>query len=419
MNETNAPSPGTPSGGGNGRRNFLLTGLAAIVAIAAAGYGIYYFSHGRWFESTDDAYTHGDIVQVTSLVPGTIVEISVEDNTLARAGQTLVRFDPNDSEVALAQAEATLARTVRHVRGLYANVGSQSADLAARKVALDRARADVERRRGLDASGAIAKEDLAHALAALESAERAFAVSREQLSSTRALIDNTSIATHPDVKAAASALRRAYLDYARSALQAPVAGYVMQRYAQLGQRVTTGTTLMSLVPLERLWVEANFKETQLKHMRIDQPVTVRSDLYGDDVIYHGRIASIGIGTGSAMSLLPAQNATGNWIKIVQRVPVRIALDTRELKEHPLRLGMSMHVSVDMRDLSGPVLSSSDPLNSAYTTLVYQKQLVDAEARIDEIVRLNSRAIAESGRARSSSARTVHEYGLPPDQPDTM
>ncbi|MFY9327835.1 MAG: efflux RND transporter periplasmic adaptor subunit, partial [Georgfuchsia sp.] len=338
-------SSATPANDNNGRRNFLLKGLAIIIAIAAVGYAVWYFLHGRWYENTDDAYAHGNIIEVTPLVSGTIVEISVDDNMLAKAGQSLVKFDPNDSRVALQQAEAALARSVRQVRGLYANVGGQSADLAVKQVALDRARADVERRHGLDVSGAISREDLAHTQAVLESAERALMVSREQLATTSALTDDTSIATHPEVKAAASVVRKAYLDYARSTLRASVTGYVTRRSAQLGQHVTTGTSLMALVPLDQLWVDANFKETQLEHMRIGQPVEVRSDLYGGDVIYHGRIASLGIGTGSSMSLLPAQNATGNWIKIVQRVPVRIALDAKELNEHPLRIGLSMHVEV--------------------------------------------------------------------------
>ena len=395
-----ATSSATPANNGNGRRNFLLTGLALIIAITTIGYGAWYFLHGRWYERTEDAYANGNIVEVTPLVSGTIVEISVDDNMLVKAGQALIRLDPNDSRVALEQAEASLARTVRQVRGLYANVGGQSADLAAKQVALDRARDDVQRRRGLDASGAIAKEEMAHTQAALEAAERTLVMSREQLATTSALTDDTSIATHPEVKAAASMLRKAYLDYARSTLQASVTGYVTQRSAQLGQHVTTGTPLMALVPLDRLWVDANFKETQLEYMRIGQPVEVRSDLYGGDVIYHGHVASLGIGTGSSMSLLPAQNATGNWIKIVQRVPVRITLDAKELNEHPLRIGMSMQVEVDMHDRSGPVLAQSPADKPAYTTSIYQQQLVEANTRINEIIRANSGSVTTVPRTHS-------------------
>lgn len=378
---TTTPTP-------NGRRRFLLLGLATLVVLAAIGYGIYYFVHGRWFESTEDAYANGNIVEITPQVAGTIVEIGVADNMLVTAGQTVVKLDPNDSAVALQQAEALLARSVRQVRGLYANVEGQSADLSAKEVALAKARADLERRRGLDVTGAISKEDLVHLQAAVEAAQRAVDISREQLTTTRALIEDTSVTTHPEVKVAAAAMRKAYLDYARSTMRAPIAGYVTQRSAQVGQRVAPGMPLMALVPLDRLWVDANFKETQLEHMRIGQPVEVHSDLYGNDVVYHGRVVSFGIGTGSAMSLLPAQNATGNWIKIVQRVPVRIALDPKELRAHPLRIGLSMDVEVDMHDRSGPTLTQSPAGKPIYATDIYAQQIADADARINAIIQDN-------------------------------
>ena len=386
---------------GNNRRRMLLIGLVTILVVAAIISVAYYYLHGRWFESTEDAYANGNVVMVTPLVSGTIVEIGAEDNTLVKAGQALIKLDPNDSQVALDQAEAALARAVRQVRGLYANVEGQIADVAAKQVALDRAHDDVERRRGLEVSGAIAKEDLAHMQAIFESAARALAMSREQLATTRALTENTAITTHFEVKAAASAVRKAFLDYSRSTLLASVNGYVTQRSAQLGQHVAVGLPLMALVPLEQLWIDANFKETQLEHMRIGQPVEVKSDVYGGSVVYHGRVASLGIGTGSAMSLLPAQNATGNWIKIVQRIPVRIALDPKELNEHPLRLGMSMHVEVNMHDRSGPVLSQSTVDKPAYTTAVFAQQLADAEARINTIIRANSGAAASAPHPNNS------------------
>ena len=398
MSDTTTPSsaPNAP----NRLRRLLLIGLATIIVVVAIGYTAYYFLHGRWFESTEDAYANGNVVDVTPLMSGTVVEIGAADNTLVKSGQALVKLDPSDSRVALDQAEATLARTVRQVRGLYTNVEGQSADLAAKEVALARAKADVERRHGLDTDGAIAKEEVAHYQAVLEAAERAVTMSREQLSGTRALTDETSVATHPEVKAAASAYRKAYLDFSRSTLQAPVTGYITQRSVQLGQHVSVGTALMALVPLDQLWVDANFKETQLEHMRIGQPVELRSDVYGSDVTFHGHVLSLGIGTGSALSLLPAQNATGNWIKIVQRVPVRIALDAKELNEHPLRLGYSMHAEVNMHDQSGPMLSQSTPDKPAYSTSVYQQQLTDAEARIKEIIRSNSGPVTVVHQAHS-------------------
>jgi membrane fusion protein (multidrug efflux system) len=285
---------------------------------------------------------------------------------------------------------------------MYSNVEGQSADLASKQFALQRAREDVERRRGLDATGAIPKEELAHAQSALDEAERAVVVAREQLATTQAMTDDTLLATHPDVRAAAAGVRQAYLNYARSILQAPVTGYVTQRSAQVGQHVNVGLPLMALVPLEQIWVDANFKETQLEHMRIGQPVEVHSDLYGSDVTYHGRVESLGIGTGSSMSLLPAQNATGNWIKIVQRVPVRIALDSKELGEHPLRIGLSMHVVVDMHDRSGPMLSRSTPGRAVYSTKIYEQQLADADARILAIIRGNSGRVVPAGETKKPS-----------------
>jgi membrane fusion protein (multidrug efflux system) len=289
---------------------------------------------------------------------------------------------------------------VRQVRGLYANVDGQTADLAVKQVALARAREDVARRHGLETTGAIAKEEYAHSESTLESAERALTASKEQLAGTRALIDETTIATHPDVKAAASNLRKAYLDYARSTLQASVTGYVTQRSAQVGQHVSAGLPLMALVPLDQMWVDANFKETQLQHMRIGQPVELHSDFYGSDVTYHGRVSSLGIGTGSSMSLLPAQNATGNWIKIVQRVPVRISLDAKELTEHPLRLGLSMQVEVNMHDRSGKMLTDSSIDKPVYATQIYTRQLVDAEALIKGIIHANAGSQAAGARNAS-------------------
>lgn len=385
----------------NGRRRFLLLALAVLVVVAAIGYGIYYFVHGRWFESTEDAYANGNVIEITPQVAGTIVEIGAADNMLVTAGQPIVKLDPNDSAVALQQAEAALARTVRQVRGLYANVEGQSADLAAKEVALAKARADLERRRGLDTTGAVSKEEILHLQTAVEAAQRAVDVSREQLTTTRALIEDTSVATHPEVKAAAAAMRKAYLDYVRSTMRAPVAGYVTQRSAQVGQRVSPGMPLMALVPLDQLWVDANFKETQLAHMRVGQPVEVHSDLYGSDVTYHGRIESFGIGTGSAMSLLPAQNATGNWIKIVQRVPVRIALDPKELRQHPLRVGLSMHVEVNMHDRSGPMLTQSPSDKPIYATDVYTQQIAEADARISAIIQDNLGLAARHGHSKHS------------------
>ena len=219
------------------------------------------------------------------------------------------------------------------------------------------------------------------------------------------MVDNTALLTHPEVKAMAAAYRRAYLDYSRSRLQAPVSGPIAQRSVQIGQRVQAGVPLMAVVPLDQIWVDANFKETQLRHMRIGQPVTLQSDLYGSDVIYHGKISGLGVGTGSAFSLLPAQNATGNWIKIVQRVPVRIALDPKELQEHPLKIGLSMHVEVDMHDQSGPMLAQAVEGQPALSTDIYAGQLDEAEQRIAHIIEDNAGATRDRlANARNGKSR---------------
>src|SRR5690606_23740506 len=292
---------------------------------------------GRWHVDTDDAYVQGNVVGVTPQVGGTVVAIHAEDGMRVEAGQVLVELDPSDATVALEQAKANLAATVRQVRGLYAAVDAGRAGMRARQVAVERARADVARRTGLVASGAVSQEELAHARNELAAAQAALATAREDLVRNRALVDATSVASQPQVQAAAAQLRAAYLALQRARIVAPVSGYVAQRRAQLGERVQPGAALMSVIPLEQVWVEANFKETQLEKMRLGQPVVLTADVYGDAVEYHGRLASLGLGTGSAFSLLPAQNASGNWIKIVQRVPVRIELDGAQLAAHPLRL----------------------------------------------------------------------------------
>lgn len=375
----------------NGRRRLLLSALALAVLAAGASYTAWYLLHGRWFESTEDAYANGNVIQITPQLGGTVVAIGADDYGRVKAGQTLVELDPAETRVALEQAEAALARTVRQVRGLYSNAGSLAADVEAKKIALERARADLARRQGLAATGAIPQEELAHAREGVEAAQSAFSATEHQLGTSRALVDDTALADHPDVRAASAVLRKAYLDYARSTLKAPVAGYLAQRSVQLGQRVQAGAPLMTLVPLDQLWVEANFKETQLAQMRIGQAVTLHSDLFGSDVEYHGRIAGLAMGTGSAFSLLPAQNATGNWIKIVQRVPVRIALDPTELRGHPLRIGLSMSVEVDLHDRSGAMLAQSAAVKPVASTSVYAQQLVEADAKIAAILRANSGA----------------------------
>ena len=374
------PAPAT-----NGKRRRALFLLAIVVLLAGIAWLAYYLLVARWHQDTDDAYVQGNIVTITPQVMGTVVGINAEDGMRVHTGQVLVQLDPNDAQVAYQQASANLAGTVRQVRGLYSSVNAAQSDIAARQVAVAQARADVARRSGLVGSGAVSSEELAHARSQLQAAEAALSASRESLSRNRALVDATTVSSQPQVQAAAAQFRQAYLNLQRSAIVSPVSGYVAKRTVQLGQRVQPGTTLMTVVPLEQVWVEANFKETQLKKMRLGQPVELTADVYGDDVTYTGKLTSLGLGTGSAFSLLPAQNASGNWIKIVQRVPVRIELDKKQLASHPLRLGMSMSVDVGIRNQDGAVLPAAAAAKPLLSTEAYDKQLHDADAQIQEII----------------------------------
>jgi membrane fusion protein, multidrug efflux system len=280
---------------------------------------------------------------------------------------------------------------VRQVRGLYSNVDGMKAQVNAQKADVQTAQDNFNRRKTLAQGGAISQEELSHARDNLTAAKNALTNLEQQLKTTNALVDDTVISSHPDVQAAAAQLRQAYLTNARSTLIAPVTGYVAKRTVQLGQRVQPGTALMAVIPLDQLWIDANFKETQLRDMRIGQPVDIEADIYGSDVKFSGTVDSLGAGTGSAFALLPAQNATGNWIKIVQRVPVRIHINADELAKNPLRVGLSTVVNVDLHDQSGPVLAQQAPQKASFTTNVYDRQLAEADAMITQLIHDNSLA----------------------------
>ncbi len=380
----------------NSKRTRALSIVALVLIVGAIAWLAYYFLYARWHQDTDDAYVQGNVVSIVPQTSGTVISIDADDGMKVEAGQALVLLDANDAQVAYDQSVANLAGTVRQVRGLYSSVAAGQSNLRAREVAVAQARADVARRSGLVASGAVSREELAHARDVLAAAEATLGSSRGDLSRSRALVDATTLAGQPQVQVAASQLRQAYLNLQRSAIVAPVSGYVAKRQVQLGQRVQPGTTLMTIVPLEQVWVEANFKETQLGHMRIGQPVEVHADLYGSEVEYDGKIAALGLGTGSSFSLLPAQNASGNWIKIVQRVPVRIELDPKQLAEHPLRLGLSMSVDVTVRDQTGPSLAAArKDVAPILSTAAYKQQLADADALIAQVIEKNLPASARN------------------------
>jgi membrane fusion protein (multidrug efflux system) len=412
MSEANtspAPTPAAttataaaPAAAPTSKRAKALKGVALVVALGLA-YGGYEWYLGRHEEATDNAYVQGNVVQITPQVGGTVTAIFADDTDFVKAGQALVQLDPADAKVALDQAEANLAQAVRQVRTLYANNGTLGAQISVREADITRARTDLaratddlNRRQALVGNGAVSKEELGHAQSQVASAQNALAAAqagvtaaREQLSSNQTLTEGTRVESHPSVLAAAAKVREAYLAVHRASLPAPVDGYVAKRTVQLGQRVPAGAPLMSLIPLNQLWVDANFKEVQLRNIRLGQPVKLTADVYGSRMEYKGTVVGMGAGTGAAFALLPAQNATGNWIKVVQRVPVRIALDAQQLVQNPLRVGLSMEASVDITDQSGKSLSQAPHPSSAVQTEVYASMDQGATDAVQHIIAANA------------------------------
>ncbi|MDE1163998.1 MAG: efflux RND transporter periplasmic adaptor subunit [Pseudomonas sp.] len=397
--QNTAPDQAQGSGdNGNPRkRKVMLFLLLILVILGGVGVWGWYEMYGRWNESTDDAYVNGNVVEITPLITGTVTSIGADDGDLVHEGQVLLEFDPADAQVNLQSAEANLAKAVRQVRGLYSNADAAKAQVAARQSDVQKAQDNFNRRRNLAAGGAISQEELSHARDDLSSAQSALNNAQQQLKSSSALVDDTQVSSHPDVMAAAANLRQAYLANARTTLIAPVTGYVAKRTVQLGQRIQPGTATMAVIPLDQVWIDANFKETQLRHVRIGQPVDITVDLYGGDVKYSGTIDSLGAGTGSAFALLPAQNATGNWIKIVQRVPVRIHVNADELAKHPLRIGLSTVVDVDLHDQSGPVLAQQPPQKASFSTQIYDRQLGEADQMIARLIHDNSAGVGKTAQ----------------------
>ena len=367
---TDTPTSSPQARSGNPKRRQGLTILAAVVVVVGLGWAAYEYLVASHYEDTDNAYVQGDVIQITPQISGTVRSILANDTDFVKTGQTLVQLDPADAKVALDQAQAALAQAVRQARTLYVNNGALQAQIALREADISRARVDVEgagddlkRRQSLSGNGAVSQEELTHAKQQFDSAKSTLAAAqagvlaaREQLNSNQTLTEGTQVEQQPSVQLAAARLREAFLATQRAALPSPVDGYVAKRTVQLGQRVAAGTPLMSVIALNNVWVEANFKEVQLRNIRIGQPVTLVADQYGKKVTYNGTVSGLGAGTGAAFSLLPAQNATGNWIKVVQRVPVRVALDAKQLAEHPLRVGLSMTVEVDVSKTDGLALA---------------------------------------------------------------
>ncbi|MBP7566206.1 MAG: efflux RND transporter periplasmic adaptor subunit [Burkholderiaceae bacterium] len=430
----NTSQPAASANPSSSARRQGLTLVAAVVAVVGIAWGFYEWRVASHYEGTDNAYVQGNVIQITPQVGGTVMAILADDTDFVKAGQPLVKLDPADARIALDQAEAALAQTVRQVRTLYANNGSLSAqvslreadvtktqsDVARARSEVARARDDLARREALGGNGAVSGEELNHARTQLANAQSALAAAeagvtasqagvraaQEQLASNQAMTEGTTVEQHPSVLAASAKVREAWLASQRAALPAPVDGYVARRTAQLGQRVAAGTPLMSVVPLSQVWVDANFKENQLRSIRLGQPAKLTADVYGRKVEYTGRVAGLGVGTGSAFALLPAQNATGNWIKVVQRVPVRIALDAAEVAAHPLRVGLSMDVEVDVSDTSGKTLADAPRDAPAAHTEVYAQADAGADAEVRRIITANLGRAPQA--AAAAKAATPHK-----------
>lgn len=376
------------SNAGKSKRKTSFLILFILIAAIGGAWFAYYEVYAKYSEETDDAYVNGDLVVISPQISGTVSKVVPDQGDYVKKGQILVSLDSNDTQIALQEAEAKLASSVREVRSLYATADNAKAKVEASKVEYNQAINDYKRRQNLAKSGAISKEDLTHYRDTVETTKSQYLAAQQALKMTVALVDNTAIETHPAIKSAVANLRQTYLNHIRTQIVAPVTGYVAKRAVQLGSQVQPGSQMMVIVPLHKVWVDANFKESQMKDMRIGQPVILTSDLYGDDVEYKGTIESLGIGTGSAFSLLPAQNASGNWIKIVQRLAVKIKLDQDNQQQYPLRIGLSMLAKVDIEDTSGSVLAQNAQQQARLDTDVYQNTLEEADKLVTKILHEN-------------------------------
>jgi membrane fusion protein, multidrug efflux system len=380
--ESLAPNPA------NGKRRRILLVIALIFIGIGALAAVYWVLVLSKREKTDDAYVNGNKVTISAQVAGTVVAVLADDTQLVKAGQVLVKLDPIDAETALSRSANALAQTVRQVRQQKATADQYDSAIETRRLELARAATDLAKREPLLAERAIPAEEVRHAQESVEMARAALTQAERQSRSAHALVDGTPVESNPAVLQARDVYRDAWISAQRNAVVAPVTGYVAERSVQLGQHIQAGQALMSVIPLNSLWVDANFKEAQLRNLRIGQKAEVRSDLYGGSYIYHGRVEGMSAGTGAAFSLLPPQNASGNWIKVVQRVPVRIQIDDGDLVKSPLRVGLSATVTVDTTSRNGAVLAMDISDNSVGDTQVYTQDLAKANAEADAIVHRN-------------------------------
>jgi membrane fusion protein (multidrug efflux system) len=372
-----------------------LGGLAAFFAAVAIGYGAHWYLVGRYRAATADAYVAGNQDPLMPQVSGIVTAVRADDTQLVHEGDVLVELDATDARLALHRAKATLADTVRRVHKLYRQVDEQAATVQLRKADLAQARQDYRRAQGLEETHNISRQDYQHSLTAWQAAQSSLDEAKFQLEALQAVTHGTDLHDHPQVQLAVAALRQAYVNLERTRIRAPATGYVAQRTVQIGQQVAPGQGLLVIIPLDQVWVAANFKETDLGRMRIGQPAQLTADLYGGGVTYRGTVLGISPGTGSVFELLPPQNATGNFIKVVQRVPVRIGLRAQDIEAHPLRLGLSMEVTVDVTDTSGAVLGEVPSGRTQYSTSVYSHEQDKLDRLIEKIIRDNADGVPAS------------------------
>ncbi len=384
---TNAPGDTKPGTDKRKRMRILLIIALAFVLAGIIWLLLWIFVYSVQ-ESTDDAYVSGNQVTVSAQVAGTVTAIMADNTDRVQAGQVLVKLDSTDARVELGKARNALAQSVRKFRQKQASAAQADAAVSAQKVALQVAQADLKRRQPLLKQQAVASETLAHLKDQVTTARAQLKVAEQKATAAHVAISGTTAMTNPAVLSAKAEFRKAWLAVHRTEVRAPVSGYVANRSVQLGNSISPGHALMQILPLDHLWVDANFKEGQLRHIRIGQPVTVESSIYGGDVTYHGKVLGMSPGTGSVFALLPPQNASGNWIKVVQRVPLRVSLPAKELRKHPLRIGLSAEVTVDTSQRSGQVLAQHPVQQPVATTSVYVKGLAQANHEADAIIRAN-------------------------------
>ncbi|KNC06090.1 multidrug transporter [Klebsiella sp. RIT-PI-d] len=382
-------TPQQPVNKKKGKRKRLLLLLTLLFVIIAVVWGIYWFLVLRHFEETDDAYVAGNQVQIMAQVSGSVTKVWADNTDFVQKGDVLVTLDQTDAQQAFEKAQTGLASSVRQTRQQMINSQQLQANINVQKTALSQAQTDLNRRVPLGSANLIGREELQHARDAVASAQAKLDVAIQQYNANQAIILGTRLEDQPAVKQAATEVRNAWLALQRTKIVSPMTGYVSRRSVQPGAQISPTTPLMAVVPATNLWVDANFKETQLAHMRIGQSVTVVSDIYGDDVKYTGTVVGLDMGTGSAFSLLPAQNATGNWIKVVQRLPVRIELDQKQLTDHPLRIGLSTLVTVDTTNRDGQMLANQVRKDPAYESNAREISLEPVNKLINDIVQANA------------------------------